>query len=50
LGKAVVKALQIYRKNCRTGVLVDSKKETIKYNDAPKRPNTVDAKLHFFTV
>lgn len=47
------KGITIYRKNCRTGVLVDTeekKKENIKYNDAPKRPKQIDGKLHFFTV
>ena len=51
--KSGCKGITIYRKNCRTGVLIDSKEKeqlTIKYNDAPKRPKQVDAKLHFFTV
>lgn len=48
--KSGCKGITIYRKNCRTGVLVDNKKESIKYNDAPKRPKQIDAKLHFFTV
>jgi ribonucleoside-diphosphate reductase alpha chain len=52
--KSGCKGITIYRKNCRTGVLVDidKKKEDkfIKYNDAPKRPSEIDGKLHFFTV
>lgn len=48
--KSGCKGITIYRKNCRTGVLVDNKVETIKYNDAPKRPKQLDGKLHFFTV
>lgn len=51
--KSGVKGITIYRKNCRTGVLVDvnpKKDEKINYNDAPKRPKQVDGKLHFFTV
>ncbi len=51
--KSGCKGITIYRKNCRTGVLIDleeKKQELIKYNDAPKRPKNIDAKLHFFTV
>ena len=46
------KGITIYRKNCRTGVLVDlnQNKEQIKYNDAPKRPKQLEGKLHFFTL
>lgn len=51
--KSGCKGITIYRKNCRSGVLVDQKdgKQTeINYNDAPKRPKHIDGKLHFFTV
>lgn len=48
------KGITIYRKNCRTGVLVDSKAKqsnlSIHYNAAPKRPKELTGRLHFFTV
>lgn len=52
--KSGCKGITIYRKNCRTGVLVEDNKnkskQTFKYNNAPKRPKILDGKLHFFTV
>jgi ribonucleoside-diphosphate reductase alpha chain len=51
--KSGCKGITIYRKNCRTGVLVDTEDKNqikINYNDAPKRPKQIDGKLHFFTV
>jgi ribonucleoside-diphosphate reductase alpha chain len=48
------KGMTVYRKNCRTGVLIEKpKKETkvsenkIIKNDAPKRPQEIDAEVHF---
>lgn len=52
--KSGCKGITIYRKNCRTGVLIDNKEEIkntkIPYNTAPKRPKKVNSKLHYFTV
>ena len=50
-----VKGCTIYRSNCRTGVLVDKSKEEksknkIQKNDAPKRPASIDAEVHFSKV
>lgn len=48
------KGMTVYRKNCRTGVLVEKPKkeekqsgEKIVKNDAPKRPQAIDAEVHF---
>ena len=47
------KGMTVYRKNCRTGVLVekptkdDKKTQKIAKNDAPKRPSSIDAEVHF---
>lgn len=48
------KGMTVYRKNCRTGVLVEKPKKEIKEekqkickNDAPKRPASIDAEVHF---
>jgi ribonucleoside-diphosphate reductase alpha chain len=46
------KGMTVYRKNCRTGVLIEkpAKKEEpeekIKKNDAPKRPSDIEAELY----
>ena len=45
------KGMTVYRKNCRTGVLIEkpAKKEVeekIKKNDAPKRPSDIEAELY----
>lgn len=50
------KGMTVYRKNCRTGVLVEKPaKETqktnrIQKNDAPKRPERLEAEVHFPVV
>lgn len=46
------KGMTVYRKNCRTGVLVEkpTKKEeklSIIKNDAPKRPQIIEADVHY---
>lgn len=47
------KGMTVYRKNCRTGVLVEKPKKEekkvakIQKNDAPKRPASIDAEVHF---
>lgn len=48
------KGMTVYRKNCRTGVLVEKPKKEVKdekkkicKNDAPKRPSSIDAEVHF---
>lgn len=49
--KAGVKGITVYRKNCRTGVMVDNndinKKDIIIKNNAPKRPKELKAESHF---
>jgi ribonucleoside-diphosphate reductase alpha chain len=45
------KGMTVYRKNCRTGVLIENPKkeelkEKIKKNDAPKRPSDIEAELY----
>tara|TARA_Y100000034_G_scaffold135687_1_gene208627 strand:+ start:3031 stop:5553 length:2523 start_codon:yes stop_codon:yes gene_type:complete len=50
------KGITVYRKNCRTGVLVEDKKEDERNGNhitktiAPKRPEDLDAELHFTRV
>lgn len=52
--KSGCKGITIYRKNCRTGVLVDSKPDEKAKNIqilrtvSPKRPKKLDGNLHFF--
>ena len=48
------KGMTVYRKNCRTGVLIEKPKkeekksvQKIQKNDAPKRPSSIDAEVHF---
>lgn len=47
------KGMTVYRKNCRTGVLIEKpakeepKGEKIQKNDAPKRPAGIEAEVHF---
>lgn len=48
-----VKGITVYRKNCRSGVLVDLNKKTegaIVKNDAPKRPKTLKCRIHHVVV
>jgi ribonucleoside-diphosphate reductase alpha chain len=46
-----LKGVTVYRKNCRTGVLVDKKEHaTIKKTDAPKRPKTIPCDVHHINV
>lgn len=50
-----VKGCTIYRSGCRSGVLVDKSKEEkpknkIQKNDAPKRPASIEAEVHFSKV
>jgi len=50
-----LKGITVYRKNCRTGVLVDSKvkntvSEEIVKNNAPKRPKQIECNIHHITV
>ena len=50
------KGMTVYRKNCRTGVLVEKPKKVEKNdlkilkNDAPKRPADIDAEIHLSVV
>jgi len=50
------KGMTVYRKNCRTGVLVEKPKKEEKKdskiikNDSPKRPASIDAEVHFSVV
>jgi len=50
------KGMTVYRKNCRTGVLVEKPKKEekkelkIQKNDSPKRPADIDAEVHFSVV
>ena len=48
------KGMTVYRKNCRTGVLIEKPKkedkalkQKIQKNDAPKRPASIEAEVHF---
>jgi ribonucleoside-diphosphate reductase alpha chain len=47
------KGMTVYRKNCRTGVLIEKPKKEekkankINKNDAPKRPASIEAEVHF---
>jgi ribonucleoside-diphosphate reductase alpha chain len=50
-----VKGCTVYRAGCRTSVLLDKSKEEkskdkIQKNDAPKRPSSIDAEVHFSKV
>jgi ribonucleoside-diphosphate reductase alpha chain len=50
-----VKGCTVYRAGCRTSVLLDKSKEEkskdkIQKNDAPKRPASIDAEVHFSKV
>jgi ribonucleotide reductase alpha subunit len=42
-----LKGITVYRKNCRSGVLIDSKPE--KKVDAPKRPQSLPCDIYHFT-
>lgn len=44
------KGMTIYRKNCRTGVLVDDTSKKITKTDAPKRPKDLPCEIHHLTV
>jgi len=51
--KAGTKGITVYRKDCRTGVLVEKKAErngSIVKTTAPKRPKALDSELYFTTV
>ena len=53
--KSGAKGITVYRKGCRTGVMVDKPKSvrngnTIHKTQAPKRPKKLDAELHFTRV
>lgn len=49
--KSGCKGITIYRKNCRTGVLVDSNKTNkIQKTNAPKRPKDLPAQLFFPSI
>lgn len=45
-----LKGITVYRKNCRTGVLVDKKEEKVIKNDAPKRPKELPCDVHHIGV
>lgn len=49
--KSGCKGITVYRKNCRTGVMIDSKdakkEDSINKNNAPKRPKELKAECHF---
>ena len=50
LGK---QAITVYRKNCRTGVLIEKNSErngSIVKTTAPKRPKSIDSEIYFTTV
>lgn len=52
---AGLKGITVYRKNCRTGVLVETKKTDdgkpkIVKNNAPERPRTLECDIHFITA
>ena len=47
------KGITVYRKNCRSGVLVSAEKKTEQYipqTDAPKRPEDLPCDIHFTKV
>tara|TARA_Y100000310_G_C20700461_1_gene829270 strand:+ start:2494 stop:6111 length:3618 start_codon:yes stop_codon:yes gene_type:complete len=44
-----LKGITVYRKGCRTGVLVDDENK-ITYSDAPKRPKTLTCEIHHTSV
>jgi len=51
--KAGVKGITVYRKNCRTGVLIEKNSErngSIVKTTAPKRPKSIDSEIYFTTV
>ena len=47
-----LKGITVYRKNCRTGVLVDKNevKEKVKKTQAPKRPKSLPCDVHHINV
>ena len=47
-----LKGVTVYRKNCRTGVLVDKNTKSVKINktNAPKRPKTLPCDIHHINV
>lgn len=51
--KAGCKGITVYRKNCRSGVLVDKKEEKIskiQHTDAPKRPKNLPCHVHHIKI
>lgn len=53
--KSGVKGITVYRKNCRTGVLVEQQKpngrgKSIQYTHAPTRPKKLKGELHFTSI
>jgi len=49
--KSGCKGVTIYRKNCRTGVLIDKKEQSkIIQTNAPKRPKVLKGEMHHFTL
>jgi ribonucleoside-diphosphate reductase alpha chain len=51
--EAGTKGITVYRKNCRTGVLVEKKtvqEEMIQYHDAPKRPKELPSDVYHVSV
>ena len=51
--EAGTKGITVYRKNCRTGVLIEKKtvqEEMIKYHDAPKRPKELPCDVYHISV
>lgn len=45
-----LKGVTVYRENCRSGVLVDNKKNIIEQHHAPERPKDLDCHIHHCTV
>lgn len=45
--KAGLKGITVYREGSRTGVLVDANPDKFNYNNATKRPKTLEAQFHF---
>ncbi len=43
------KGITIYRKNCRTGVLIDTKTQETKVDNTLKRPKELECDVHFAT-
>lgn len=52
--EAGCKGITVYRKNCRTGVMIESKKEVVEekisVNNAPKRPSELPCAIHHHKV